>query len=203
MIAYLEGPLKKKAATSIVVLTGGVGYEIFIPLSTFYELPEEGERVCLHVSTVVRDDAIQLFGFMSPEEKEIFLLLNSVSKIGPKLALNLLSGIRPQELVPAVLSRDVVRLSAVPGVGVKTAERIILELKDKMQGLSLATGAADADADRHPLRDVDQDVVSALLNLGYRRAEAEKTVLAARAGAPERPTLTDLLRRSLKRLTRT
>jgi Holliday junction DNA helicase RuvA len=201
MIAYLEGPLKKKAATSIVVLTGGVGYEIFIPLSTFYELPEEGERVCLHVSTVVRDDAIQLFGFLSPAEKEIFLLLTSVSKIGPKLALNLLSGIRPQELVPAVLSRDVVRLSAVPGVGVKTAERIILELKDKMQGLSLATGAADAA--RHPLRDVDQDVVSALLNLGYRRAEAEKAVLAARARAPERPTLSELLRLSLKMLTRT
>jgi Holliday junction DNA helicase RuvA len=201
MIAYLEGPLKKKAATSIVVLTGGVGYEIFIPLSTFYELPEEGERVCLHVSTVVRDDAIQLFGFLSPAEKEIFLLLTSVSKIGPKLALNLLSGIRPQELVPAVLSRDVVRLSAVPGVGVKTAERIILELKDKMQSLSLAIGAAAAD--RPPLKDVDQDVVSALLNLGYRRAEAEQAVLAARARAPERPTLSELLRLSLKMLTRT
>jgi len=202
MIAYLEGPLKKKAATSVVVLTGGVGYEIFIPLSTFYELPEEGERVCLHVSTVVRDDAIQLFGFLSPAEKEVFLLLNSVSKIGPKLALNLLSGIRPQDLVPAVMGRDVGRLSAVPGVGVKTAERIILELKDKVQHLALAAGqSAEAD-DRRPLTDVDQDVVSALLNLGYRRAEAEKAVLAARRETPERPTLTELLRQSLKRLTK-
>jgi len=140
MIAFLQGALKEKSASAVVIMSGGVGYEIFIPLSTFYALPEEEKEVSLHVKTILRDDSMQLFGFLTRAEKETFLLLNSVSKIGPRLALNILSGITPTELVQAIIQKDVPRLNSVPGVGVKTAERLILELKDKVSQLMTRSG---------------------------------------------------------------
>ena len=136
MISRLEGFIQEKDAASMTVMTGGVGFEVFIPLSTYYQLPEDGERVVLHIKTVVRDDAIELFGFLSREEKEAFLLLTSVSRIGPRLAVSVLSGISPAELVEALNTKNAARLSSVPGVGVKTAERLILELKDKTARLA-------------------------------------------------------------------
>lgn len=198
MIAYLEGLLSFKSAESAIVLAGGVGYEVMIPLSTFYSLPEKGEIVELHVKTVLREDSLQLFGFFSLAEKETFLLLNSVSKVGPRLALNILSGITPAELVSAITQRDVARLNSVPGVGTKTAERLIMELKDKVAKMAvvhdeLAPAPMVFDQD-------DQDVISALLNLGYRQTEAEKAIAAARHEGGDDAPLSELIRLSLKRL---
>ncbi len=200
MIAFLKGELKDKTASSVVVMTGGVGYELFIPLSTFYALPEEKKEVSLHVQTVVREDAMHLFGFLTRAEKETFLLLNAVSKIGPRLALNILSGISPAELVRAVRKRDVARLNAIPGVGVKTAERLLVELKDKVSRLAAEVPEEDFPAAPETVDQTGLDVISALLNLGYRRSEAEKALRLARAEAGDGADLSDLLRASLKKL---
>jgi len=200
MIAFLQGELKDKTASTVVVMTGGVGYEIFIPLSTFYALPEEDKDVSLHVQTVVREDAMQLFGFLTRAEKEAFLLLNAVSKIGPRLALNILSGISPAELVRAVLHRDVARLNSIPGVGAKTAERLIVELKDKVNQLAGVIPDEALPAAPKVVDQVELDVLSALLNLGYRRLEAEKAIKTARAETDDRAGLSALLRASLKKL---
>ena len=201
MIARLEGLLADKSASCVVVMSGGVGYEVFIPLSTFYDLPEEGAPVDLYIRTVVRDDAIELFGFLTRGEKEAFLILNSVSKIGPRLALNILSGISPAELIQAVGSKDVARLSSVPGVGAKTAERLILELKDKVARLTALAGPAEPPAEPEGLDDVGRDVASALVNLGYKAAEAEKAVAWAQTRAEaDQIDLAGMLRLSLKRL---
>ncbi|MBW1674547.1 MAG: Holliday junction branch migration protein RuvA [Deltaproteobacteria bacterium] len=135
MIAHLTGILFSKRPQSVVVDTTGVGYHIYIPLSTFYQLPDEMEKVSLHVYTHVRQDMLQLFGFQTETEKEIFLLLISVSGIGPKLALNILSGIGIKELLSAIVSADSERISAIPGVGKKTSQRITLELKEKVSDI--------------------------------------------------------------------
>lgn len=200
MIAFLEGQLFHKSASSAVVMTGGVGYEVFMPLSSFYDLPDEGAEVQFYIKTIVREDDLQLFGFLTRAEKEAFLLLNSVSKIGPRLALNILSGITPSELVAAISQKNTTRLSSIVGVGQKTAERLILELKDKVA--ELAAEGAELTPDTAPLSldQVDLDVVSALTNLGYRRQEAEKAVSAARSSMGEEVELPALLRQSLKRL---
>jgi Holliday junction DNA helicase RuvA len=131
MIARISGILIQKSVPQCVVDVHGAGYRVFVPLSTFYELPEEGQTVILHVHTHVREDAINLYGFLTKEEREVFQLLISVSGIGPKLALNILSGIAAGDLVKAVIGEDLKRLTGIPGVGKKTAERMILELKDK------------------------------------------------------------------------
>ena len=198
MIAFLQGALKEKSASAVVIMSGGVGYEIFIPLSTFYALPEEEKEVSLHVKTILRDDSMQLFDFLTRAEKETFLLLNSVSKIGPRLALNILSGITPTELVQAIIQKDVPRLNSVPGVGVKTAERLILELKDKVSQLASVVPEEILPTTPTVFDQVGQDVISALLNLGYRKAEAEKALVAARAEAGDGAELSDLLRHILK-----
>ena len=205
MIARLTGRLEDKTAGVIIVMAGGVGYEVFIPVSTFYDLPSEGEEVTLHVKTVVRDDSFELFGFLTPDEKEAFLILNSVSKIGPRLALSILSGIHPAELVEAVTNKDVGRLNMIPGVGTKTAERLILELKDKISRLaSVAAPIVTAGPGPEVLDGLDTDVVSALLNLGYRQNEAEKAVSQARRSADgANIDLAGLLRLSLKELNKT
>ncbi|MBU2550548.1 MAG: Holliday junction branch migration protein RuvA [Proteobacteria bacterium] len=204
MIARLKGTLAEKTAAAVVVMTGGVGYRVHVPLSTFYELPEEGAEVDLRVRTVVREDAIELFGFMTSAEKEVFGLLNSVSKIGPKLALNILSGISPAELVQAVSQKDLGRLSRVPGVGTKTAERLVLELKDKLPQLAALAPVSAPAAGMAELDDIGRDLVSALINLGYSRNEAQKAVTAARAEADcQGDDLAGLLRLSLKRLQKT
>lgn len=201
MISRLIGVLEDKTAGSIVIMAGGVGYEVFIPLSTFYELPEEGREVSLYIKTVVREDAIDLFGFLTPAERAAFLLLNSVSKIGPRLAISILSGIGPGELIDAIHHKNVSRLCSVPGVGAKTAERLILELKDKAVKLAAAIGPVSPKKETPSLDEIGQDVVSALVNLGYSGNEAERAVSKAAEEAEDSQTnLPALLRLSLKKL---
>lgn len=172
MIARLTGTLVDKQVQRIVIDVSGVGYEVYVPLSTFYAAGDIGARVALRIHTHVREDALQLFGFATALEQELFERLITVSGIGPKLALAVLSGIEPGELVKAVRAGDVARLTRTPGVGRKTAERLIVELKDRMpaDGESEPSGPAATSAS---LRD---DVLSALLNLGYQRQHVEKTL---------------------------
>ena len=201
MIARLSGVVAEKSPGALVIMTGGVGYEVFIPLSTYYDLPDEGQETELHIKTVVREDALELFGFFSAGEKGAFELLNSVSKIGPRLALSILSGIGPGELVTAVTHKNIGRLTGIPGVGAKTAERLVLELKDKVGRLAVMAEPETAVPEAAVLDDVARDAVSALLNLGYSRSEAEKAVNGARMECGPGPDeLSTLLRQSLKRL---
>jgi len=175
MIAYLTGQLFRKSTQSIIVEAGGIGYEVFVPLSTYYALPEQDQKVSLHIYTHVREDTLSLFGFSSSLEKDLFLLLISVSGIGPKLAVNILSGIGPQELVQAIAIGDSNRLKAIPGVGKKTAERIVLELKDKaarLGGEKMEVPQPAAPLDER----LSSDALSALVNLGYSANAAKKAV---------------------------
>lgn len=173
MIAQISGTLAQKIPGEIVVDVGGVGYQVLIPLNVFYQLPEIGAPVRLQIHTHVRDDVLQLFGFQDLAEKQIFLLLIGVSGIGPKLAVNILSGIPAEELARALKDGDQVRLVAIPGVGRKLAERMIVELKDKFATLS-PSGAESAKPESGS--QLMQDAVSALVNLGYKKPEAEKMV---------------------------
>ena len=192
MIGKLSGTLTDKAPTEITIDVGGVGYQIFIPLSVFYRLPDVGARVSLYTHTHVREDALQLFGFLGPEEKQVFLLLNGVSGIGPKLAVNILSGIPAEDLARALKESDQPRLLSIPGVGKKLAERMIVELRDKFLSLP-AAGIAQRDGTQ-----LTRDAVSALVNLGYRRADAEKSVSEiARNGEG---SLGEVLKEALRRL---
>jgi holliday junction DNA helicase RuvA len=178
MIAHLRGILLQKSTQAIVLDNAGVGYEIHVPLSTFYALPESGEEVRLHIYTHVREDILALFGFLTPVEKNLFLMLISVSGIGPKLALNILSGIGPQEFLQAVAGGDSPRLQSIPGVGRKTAERIVLELKEKAQKSLGEMRVQELTAEPSPDKSVVEDALSALVNLGYQpkvaRAAVEK-----------------------------
>jgi Holliday junction DNA helicase RuvA len=196
MIAQLRGRVVRKGPGEVVLDVAGVGYQVAIPVSTFYRLGEVGSEASLLTYTHVREDTLALFGFLTGGEQELFELLIGVAGVGPKLALNILSGIEPDELVLALRSGDVARLTRIPGVGKKTAERLILELKDKAQKLALAEAAAPAAAPRSTQED---DLVSALVHLGYSRPEAEKGVRRALehdgGGRFE-----DLLRRSLRAL---
>jgi len=174
MIAFLRGRVLEKQPNRLIIDVQGVGYEVLVPLSTFYRIPDAGLDVSLRVHTHVREDALQLFGFATALEQQIFQRLIAISGIGPKLALAVLSGIDAQELVVAVQRGDVVRLTAIPGIGKKTAERIGLELKDRLP-LAIVSGVAPgstATADGQ----MRGDLLSALLNLGYHRAFAEKAV---------------------------
>ena len=174
MIAYLRGALLEKNPSRLIVNVGGVGYDVQVPLSTFYVLGEPGADVALRIHTHVREDVIALYGFATPLEQELFEKLIGISGIGPKLALAVLSGIEPPDLIRAVRHQDVARLTAIPGVGKKTAERIGLELKDRLPvTLPGADQAASAPAPADQLR---SDLLSALLNLGYQRAAAEKAI---------------------------
>jgi len=177
LIAYLRGRLFEKQPNRIVVDVGGVGYDVFVPLSTFYGIGDPGDEVALRIHTHVREDALTLYGFATLLEQGLFERLIGVSGIGPRLALAVLSGIEPLELVRAIERGDVARLTAIPGVGKKTSERLVLELKDRLPRAQLAAAAAGLTAPEEPvLRD---DVVSALLNLGYHRPLAERAVDAA------------------------
>jgi Holliday junction DNA helicase RuvA len=173
VIAQISGTLAHKMPGEIVVDVGGVGYQVFIPLNVFYRLPELGATVRLHIHTHLREDALQLFGFQEPEEKQVFLQLNGVAGIGPKLALNILSGIPADELTRAIKEGDQLRLVSIPGVGKKLAERMIVELRDKFATLEGHISEAPAQG-RDP--QLNQDAVSALVNLGYRKGEVEKNV---------------------------
>lgn len=175
MIAHISGTLAQKIPGEIVVDVNGVGYQISIPLNVFYGLPEIGGQVSLQVYTHVREDTLQLFGFQDGAEKQVFLLLTAVSGIGPKLAINILSGIAAEDLARALREGDQVRLIGIPGVGKKLAERMIVELKDKFMALpSAGASSRPTEHDSHLM----QDAVSALVNLGYRRGEAENNVRA-------------------------
>lgn len=181
MIAYLRGRLLDKQVNRVVVDVEGVGYEVHVPLSTFYDVGEPGAEVALRVHTHVREDALALFGFLTTLELQLFERLISVNGIGPKLALAVLSGIEPRELIAAIRRGDVARLTGIPGIGKKTAERLGLELKDRLPaGLLPETGAQTAG--ESSLR---QDVLSALLNLGYHRPLAERAVDGAIKSAGE------------------
>ena len=173
MIAHISGTLAQKIPGEAVVDVGGVGYQVFIPLNVFYRLPEVGASVNLQIYTHVREDALQLFGFQDHGEKQLFLLLLGVSGIGPRLAVNILSGIAAEDLSRALKEGDQVRLVAIPGVGRKLAERMIVELKDKFATLAPAEmESAKTDGGSQLLL----DAVSALVNLGYKRPDAEKMV---------------------------
>jgi Holliday junction DNA helicase RuvA len=183
MIALLRGKLLEKHPNQAIVEAGGVGYDVLIPISTFSALPEAGAEVRLRIHTHVREDALALFGFLTSEEKSIFEKLISVSGIGPSLAIKVLSGMATSDLVPAIRSGYVEQLVRIPGVGKKTAERIVLELKDKLDGPASSAGPAEKPAAALSL--IEQDVLSALLNLGCNRASADAAVRKAKAsGAP-------------------
>ena len=206
MIASLSGALIVRDAGRIVVETGGVGYEVLIPLSTYYRLPQLGERVALEIRQVVREDALMLYGFSSATEKRAFDLLMSVQHVGPKLALAILSVLAPEELVAAIGKGDVERIDAVPGVGPKVAERVVRELRDKVADLRLtAPSLSTSNGHLRPLPDENSkpsgpadEAISALVNLGMKPVEAKRTVdavVAADAGAAQNPEV--LIRKSL------
>jgi Holliday junction DNA helicase RuvA len=176
VIAHLRGRILEKQPTRVVVDVGGVGYDVAVPLSTFYGLGEAGTDVALRVHTHVREDALALYGFATVLELDLFNRLISISGIGPKLALAVLSGIEPPDLVAAIERGDLARLTAIPGVGKKTSERIVLELKDRLPRVHAVEAAGAAVSTEPVLRD---DLLSALMNLGYHRPLAEKAVDAA------------------------
>jgi Holliday junction DNA helicase RuvA len=174
MIAHLRGKLLAKHPNQVVVETSGVGYEVNISVPTFSELPASGSDVALHIHTHVREDVIALYGFLTPAEKQLFEKLMTVSGIGAKLAITILSGMAADELAGALRSNDLARLTRIPGIGKKTAERMVLELRDK---LPPATGTAAPSAPT--MNAIEEDVLSALMNLGYQRPSAEKALASA------------------------
>jgi Holliday junction DNA helicase RuvA len=185
MIAHLKGTLLEKHPNQVIVETGGVGYDVTVPVSTFSALPNAGAEVRLHVHTHVREDAIALYGFFTRDEKALFERLISVSGIGPKLAVTVLSGLATADLVAAIRAGHVEQLVRIPGVGKKTAERMVLELRDKLQGLAATGAPAETLAAGAALTSVEQDVLSALFNLGCARPAAETAVRKAKAaGTP-------------------
>ncbi|MBW2064909.1 MAG: Holliday junction branch migration protein RuvA [Deltaproteobacteria bacterium] len=176
MIAKLDGTIVEKSAQCVIIDNSGIGYEVIVPFSTFYALPDQNQDVSLHIYTHVREDAIVLFGFKTLLEKEIFMMLKSVAGIGPKLAINILSGIGPQELLEAMAGGDALRLQSIPGVGKKTAERIALELREKAHSLLGGERAEPAQFFGGEEKRVLDDAVSALLNLGYSSKAARGAV---------------------------
>ena len=200
MIAHLRGKLLSKKPNRVIIETGGVGYEVSIPVSTFYELGEEGSEVSLRVFTHVREDALSLYGFRTDQEKKLFERLIAVAGVGPKLAITILSGLEMDELVPAIRKGDIARLLRMPGVGKKTAERLVVELRDKLMDLESAAEkpepAPATDLDR-----AEEDALSALVNLGYARGAAETAVREAHAASPN-GDFEQLLRSSLRLLAR-
>ncbi len=167
MIASIEGNLTFKSPNYLIIDVGGIGYQIFVPLSSFYFLPNIGDSIRLNIYTHLKEDAIQLYGFFSKEEKEIFISLIGVTGIGPKLAINILSGISPSDLVKAISEGNLVTLNAIPGIGRKTAERLILELKEKIDSLRGPEVSAEGIDNNY------EDALSALVNLGYKRSLSE------------------------------
>src|SRR5262245_32585140 len=201
MIALLTGRLAFKAPTHLALDVQGVGYEVFIPLSTYYSLPNLNESLSLSIHTHVREDAIQLFGFMTQQEKDAFMLLTTVSGIGPKTALGILSALPVSDLVSAIQAADVDKLETVPGIGKKSAGRIVLELKDKVVKLHPGlTGSVESIGQGQD--QVFDDALSALVNLGYRAQDAKETLKRVRKSIPGPAKLQDLIRDTLKDLAR-
>jgi Holliday junction DNA helicase RuvA len=181
VIANLRGRILEKRPNRLVIDAGGVGYDVSVPLSTFYGLGEPGHETALRIHTHVREDALSLYGFATRLEQDLFERLIGISGIGPKLAISVLSGLEPPTLIRAIGQSDVARLTSIPGVGKKTAERIVLELKDRLPGGGAGDAPGDGLAGEPVLRD---DLLSALINLGYHRPLAEKAVDAAIRGLP-------------------
>ena len=206
MIAHLSGTLLSKEPNSVIIEVGGVGYEVTIPISTFYDLEESGSSVKLRIYTHVREDALQLYGFKTLRERELFMRLISVSGIGPKLGITLLSGMSADEMIASIRTNNLARLTLIPGVGRKTAERLVMELRDKVASLSsteleeelggVATATGGSLATEDSMR---SDVLSALLNLGYQRGSAEKAVTSALDEGGD-ISVESILRRSLRKL---
>lgn len=202
MIAHLKGILIERSTTLAIVDVGGVGYEVNIPLSTYYAIGDLGSEVSLSIHTNVREDAIQLFGFRSSGERELFLKLISVQGVGPKLGITMMSGLNADEIIHAIRTNNIAKLKSVPGVGLKTAERVVIDLRDKVDKLGIAaissgmtepsTGIGDSSFD---------DALSALINLGYQKAAAEKAIKQALAEDADLST-EKLLRRALQSLAR-
>jgi Holliday junction DNA helicase RuvA len=204
MIAHLSGTLLSKQATAVILDVGGVGYDVTIPLSTFYDLEEPGSQVQLRIYTHVREDALQLYGFRTARERELFLRLISVSGIGPKLGITLLSGMSADEMIASIRTNNLARLTLIPGIGRKTAERLVMELRDKVAPLSSPEleeelGAKPAVSPVPTADSVRSDALSALMNLGYQRSSAEKAVASAIAET-ETLTVEAVLRTSLRKL---
>jgi holliday junction DNA helicase RuvA len=205
MIAHLSGTLLSKEPNSVIVDVGGVGYEVTIPVSTFYDLEEPGSSVKLRTYTHVREDALQLYGFKTSRERELFMRLISVSGIGPKLGITLLSGMSADEMIASIRTNNLARLTLIPGVGRKTAERLVMELRDKVATLASAdleeelgaeTGTGTPAVTEDSTR---SDVLYALLNLGYQRGAAEKAVTSALDEGGD-ISVESILRRSLRKL---
>jgi Holliday junction DNA helicase RuvA len=202
LIGHLSGKLIFKQPSQVVLEAGGVGYEVTIPLSTFYEVGDVGTELALFVHTHVREDALQLFGFRTRTEKELFLKLTGVNGVGPKLAITILSGMPVGELIQVISAGDAGRLTAIPGVGRKTAERVAMELRDKLKGIAQAADAVAAyTAPASSDAGIVDDAVSALVSLGYPKPLAERTVAAAASESGDR-TIEAVLKRSLRRLSK-
>jgi holliday junction DNA helicase RuvA len=198
MIARINGTLIQKTTASLIVEAMGVGYEVFVPLTTFYELPEVGQNVVLQIYTQVREDAITLFGFFSQKEKDIFQLLITVNGIGPKLAMNILSGTDPQELIRSIARGDLNRLVRIPGVGKKMAERIIFDLRDKkiIDFSEVEAGGKPLPMDLQEMKD---DALSALMNLGYKNQVVQDVLdRVFREAEKEEISLDVVLKKTLK-----
>jgi len=199
MIARLSGILIEKSVAQCVLDVQGVGYLLSVPLSTFYELPESGQPVVIHVHTHVREDALQLYGFHTPQERDVFQMMLAVSGIGPKLAVNILSGIVASELLRAIIDGDLRRLTGIPGVGKKTAERMILELKDRAGKIRLPEAPVTA-FPTSGAEQVKEDALSALVNLGYKGTAAKELVERILRDAPSPLSLDKLLKQALRHL---
>ena len=206
MIAHLNGTLLSKEPNSAIVDVSGVGYEVTIPLSTFYELANEGSDVQLRIYTHVKEDALQLYGFKTERERKLFVNFISVSGIGPKIGIALLSGMSADELINSIKTNSLARLTLIPGVGRKTAERLIVDLREKMTALAASqvettSGLEPAASGASPEDSVRSDALSALLNLGYQRSSAEKAIDAVLNDGGEM-TVESVLRRGLRKLAR-
>ena len=201
MIAALTGRLAFKSPSHITLDVQGVGYEVFIPLSTFYSLPDIDESASLRIHTHLREDAIQLFGFLTTTEKDAFILLTGISGIGPKLGLSILSTLSVADLVSAIQAGDMEKLATVPGIGKKSAGRIVLELKDKVERLRIMPAALPPATGDQSSR-MQDDALSALVNLGYRAQEAKDTIKRIAESQSGSMPLKDLIRETLKELAR-
>lgn len=198
MIALLSGKIAYKGISHIVVDTQGVGYRVFIPLTTFYELPEAGQAVTLHIHTSVKEDAINLFGFYTLQERELFQLMISVSGIGPKVAMNILSGITSSELLEAISGGNLAKLITIPGIGRKMAERLILELREKAIKKMAADQIPVTDARQKRSDMMREDVLSALVNLGYKANAARDALDKVARDAEGELAMDQLLKKALK-----
>jgi len=197
MIAHLKGKLTYKSPIEIAIDVNGVGYQVFVPLSTFYALPELKEDVFLDIHTHMREESLKLFGFYTTDEKRIFEKLIAINKVGPKLALTILSGMSPAELFTTIDSNDIGKLSTVPGIGRKTAERLILEMRDRMDGISLDS---DIKKDSIPQNGLFDDALSALINLGYKKNQAEQTLKKVYPEGEVGDSIEDIIKKSLNLL---